>query len=1113
MSIIVECGACGKKYRFQDHQAGALLPCKKCGFEMLVPGGAGSATLRRTPSAGTGASGGTNWIPWAAGGGGVLALVLILLFVFSGGGDDPAHDSDAVAQSNSSNSAPSIPDAPSRPRASDNFGRGRPRPSNSGAGTPPSGGGGFQANAPSRVKPSPGDVRPRTDPNADDVRKRIEELRNQFNQNAGTRNGANPARRPTGWKVTPDPPPAEYVIDPDADSPLVLRFPPRQNAVGVLYAGSYGPFVAIGGNSSPDQKSFVYDLRNGEKVGTISNISTDRWTKVALSPDGKYLALTIGGLRATSIGIWSTEADQPLWELKTDDVKSIAFVGPDRLLEVRRDAFVLWDVKTGQEEFTIDQFQTRLSDVACVSPGGRYVAMIGGAFTPKVEVIDLENGVSEGTLDVPKPDSLGSRPRGLAFSPDGAELAAYLGDGRESARFFVWSVATGQLVDDISIANSYDKLAQLVRTYAGPNLQWFPGGQRWLIDGHGILDRGAKNLVAILPTDKFAASRRPLTPTKILSPVVGRTSATLKSISLPVEALQKATELVKQGGQVGDVLEHEIVKGDTHLMKTVTASANEWNVSPDPAPDPVDGLLSRSREIGLDRNEGDFSQILLSDASAGRLLVAHTAETGRSAFRREQAEFKLWIDVYPLALGVKRTPTIEIDAPSEAISFSPSGKFVLVRESEDQERLDVWDVDQKEQQFGFRPFDEKPNTSSRTRSDYGGWVWQNRQVASARFIDDEHLITLSGEKTLRVWKIPECRAIYQMTEIGLPGMTPGGNYLIMHRNDRLTFYDVRTGQPRGALNAEGTMTAAGFLSNGTRMAMVLGRGADTFLSCWDIASGQQITEFPLPGKAHSLRFCDERNVLLNGKMLVNLERAAVAWNFEFPPQSQIPHPIDDRILYYSPDPDDRTPTVIVTAVSLPSDEVRRKIDESSLNGEYISLNGKKIRVTASLIKVPDNKNFQAQTVEHMKSLLGGIGAVPSDLGALELRASMKEGKGGSVTYNIRERSDPFSGMFIGPSIFDRGGASRQESASYRTIVCAVDILDSGTSVWTDSQVVSNRSWSVSFRKDVGLQATLDKRLWGGVQGFFEQAQLPTFVFPIGARDGLGQTYLTAKGLP
>lgn len=1113
MSIIVECDACGKKYRFQDHQAGALLPCKKCGFEMLVPGGAASAPLRRTQTGGSRAPGGTNWIPWAAGGGGVVVLVVILLVAFSGGGDDPPDDPEALAQNNSPNSTPSIPDAPLTQGKSGSFGQARPRPSNPGTGAPPSGGGRFQANSPSRVKPDPGNARPGDEPNPEDIRKRIEEIRNQFNQNAGIGNGANPVRPPAGWKVTPDPPPADYAMDPDADSSLVLRFPPRQNAFGVLYAGAYGPFVAIGGNSSPDQKSYVYDLRDGNKVGTISNISTDNWTKLALSPDGKYLALTIGGLRVSSIGIWSTEANQPLWELKTNDVQSIAFIGSDRLLEIRRDAFVLWDVKTGQEDFTIDQFQTRASDVACVSPGGRYVALIGGAFNPKVEVIDLENGASAGTLDVPKPDSLGSRPRGLAFSTDGTELAAYLGDGRESARFFVWSVATGELVDDISIANSYDKLAQLVRSFKGPTLQWFPGGKRWLIDGHGILDRGAKNLVAILPTDDFATTRRPVTSTKILSAVVARTSATVKTISLPAEALEKATEIVKQGGQVGDALEHEIVKGDVRLMKTVTESANEWNVAPDPAPTPVDGLLKRSREFSLNRNEGDFSQILFSDASAGRLLVAHTAETGRSPFRREQGEFKLWIDVYPLALGVKRTPTIELDTPSDAIAFSPSGKFVLVRESEDQERLDVWDVDRKEQLFGFRPFDEKPNTSSRTRSDYGGWVWRNRQAVSARFIDDGHLITLSGEKTLRVWKIPECRAIYQMTDIGLPGITPGGNYLIMHRDDRLTFYDARTGKPQGSLNAPGTMTAAGFLSNGARMAMVLGRGADTFLSCWDLASGQQITEFPLPGKAASLRFCDERNVLLDGKTLVNLERAAVAWNYEFPAQSQIPHPIDDRLVYYSPDPDDRSPTVIVTAVRLPSDDVRRKVEESSLNGEFISLDGKKIHVTERLMDVPGNKNFRAQTIDHLKGLLGGIGAVPSELGALELQASMKEGKGGSVTYNIRERHDPFSGMFIGPSIFDRGGSSRQESASYRTIVCAVDILDSGTSVWTDSRVVSNRSWSVSFREDVGLQATLDKRLWGGVQGFFAQAQLPTFVFPIGARDGLGQTYLTPKGLP
>ncbi len=72
----------------------------------------------------------------------------------------------------------------------------------------------------------------------------------------------------------------------------------------------------------------------------------------------------------------------------------------------------------------------------------------------------------------------------------------------------------------------------------------------------------------------------------------------------------------------------------------------------------------------------------------------------------------------------------DVPFPAEFVDLSPDGKLGLFRIDRTKDRLDIWDLENGQHVLGFRPFDES-----------GG---QDRQVDWARFIDENHVITVSG---------------------------------------------------------------------------------------------------------------------------------------------------------------------------------------------------------------------------------------------------------------------------------------------------------------------------------------------------------------------------------
>ncbi len=78
-------------------------------------------------------------------------------------------------------------------------------------------------------------------------------------------------------------------------------------------------------------------------------------------------------------------------------------------------------------------------------------------FLLKVCVCVLEDMSVAGTIELEKNGRASDDARGIAFSPDGEQLAVAITE-RQKGRIVIWDVKTGQLLNDFELTKEYDRL-------------------------------------------------------------------------------------------------------------------------------------------------------------------------------------------------------------------------------------------------------------------------------------------------------------------------------------------------------------------------------------------------------------------------------------------------------------------------------------------------------------------------------------------------------------------------------------------------------------------------------------------------------------------------------
>jgi hypothetical protein len=276
----------------------------------------------------------------------------------------------------------------------------------------------------------------------------------------------------------------------------------------VLFPSTPSPVVVLSYGMPGKEGVQGVDLRRVRPLyNTPGRAKLDR---PVVSGDGLYLVgrdpATPAGkltLRILSLADGRTLApvalDGPGGVLFTD------FLGNGRVVtavNAKNPLFQVWDPATGRE---VGRYQPgHPFDLQALSPGRAYLALPDDK-AQRLEVRRADSGELVGDLLLPETGKGGKVTiAGLAFSPDGEELAAlYLVTeaGQATSRLFTWKMATGEPGVAHPFARPLTGVIPDATSYRGPALEWVPDRSGWLLYGRGLIEYHSGALAYTLPRD------------------------------------------------------------------------------------------------------------------------------------------------------------------------------------------------------------------------------------------------------------------------------------------------------------------------------------------------------------------------------------------------------------------------------------------------------------------------------------------------------------------------------------------------------------------------------------------------------------------------------------
>lgn len=1060
MPIQVECPSCGKRYRMKDELAGSSVSCRECGEDIDVPDEWGNAApaRRSAPAKRRSAKKAKNsMLPvyGAAAVGGLIVGVIVVVMGLRGGNKDAANQpnqpGNPVVADNPPPIMPPPTGVPSQRQASNPSGGGFNQASGTGA-LPPAANSGF-SNAGSQKSP-------------------FELLKETV------------AVPPIQWSVRPDPP-AEPVTF--AEKKLRLRIPDSGGSGdGVVFPVVPSPYVALGKNGTAKDTREIWNLSTGNKAHTIKGVAFHE-THPTLSPDGRYWAFT--EFSQGKMNVYDIKEKKPLGVIKVEDAKFLsgsAFVRSNRLLAWNNKTVWLWEIPSGKLERTIDLPDRSTAETLCFSPGGRYLGVARRDRSEQIVALyDLDAGEMAGELPLPsyKGVSGNLNLKALAFSPDGTELAGAC-EIHSLSKLLVWGLKDGSLTGDLTFDKSLDKLVEPIGYHQrDKDFAWFPDGRRWLLFGHGIIDRDAGDLLFLMPPSAvhYPNSRKPLDHSHVAVVDGERGQQTLTSYELPEDKLRRAAEVVKSGGLPIDATLPPLTTADWSKVADMTAAdVGGWQVRPDPAPQPPEKLLARAMPLKSDK--GNVRQVVVSRADSAKMFVRCTDDDpiqGRMDPEGKKAK-ATWIDVYDL---VARKPTKKIDVgfPCEMLAASPDGTRILVRgfEAATKGRLDVFSAETGEHVVGWRPFQDDPNEDQ-------------REVTAAAFIDATHVATVNPLQKLAVWELPSCRAVYSVDHRSQPALSPGGKYLALFDESNYEFRDALTGAARGSVRISGKVQGMSFHPNGQRLALAVSDRGGSYLLEVDLASGQIREEVPLPVSATRMHWCGEQFVLLDNARLLSLPHKAVAWSYSLPVGVHLPGSGDGRHWYVAVK-SQRVPAPQLVAADMPGSDVAQRIANANLKPDYIVQPGSKVSLQLQLAATPDRPNLAQEVRDKLTKTLQEQGIIVEDGQPITLRlTSTQTATGEKIPYQ-------------------RIGQGQTEEVAEQKVTCKAAYVRGNETLWESQEDISNRTFFTMVRGNETAEQAVNRGMWGQAATFFENLVPPPYVFPKRSAEGLGSSILTVDG--
>ncbi len=700
---------------------------------------------------------------------------------------------------------------------------------------------------------------------------------------------------PAMWDVAVDPaPPGTWEPSENLRIPILSSTPP-------LLGNRPSPYVCVA--SSKWERIALHDLKSGKLVGE-ADAGLQSIRDLAIRGDGKFVFL----MATHSVALANLESGQTMPLAIENDFCLLATFdgeGMATLLTETNHQLVLrrFDPAAGTTLSETALAEGKLPTIydynttgRTVSPGGRYLAVQLGR---TVRVYETATGRLAGRMSWPYRGTHDNREGclGMAFSRDGARLAALANPLAGNSELAVWDMANGQLVQYRRYGTRLND-TRLGVSQQAETLTWFSDRQGLLFLGNLLLDAETGAPVWRIDT-KSAETLLPLSvQARLVATTRGKQFVAVNALP---QAAPKAFQAVRgsRSERMPDLCQH-----DASSVKSVALweSPNPWQPT---AAEPLD---ETARSLTIPDTSGQDVSCFRVLPGLKRVVVNRQKHSASDWLRRSAvgpipSEKTNALETLDLASG-RSLGKFEVPGPFVLLAVSSDGALYLTGERVHPNhsvysRLDIWDSTNGNHLVGWQPVPKSAPLEE--------------LVSSARFCG-KRIVLVQQKNRVTAWQVPECRLLYSVGSFSRAVVDPGEKYLLagdsVGGSESGRYFPVRevaTGgivkrlvQPQQYMRLR--PDAMAFLPDGRRAVALLRPTIANYqrLLVWDIESGNLLNDLPLPNlAAGDLHPLDERHVLASvgvpGKdklqylIDVEEERIRLAYEGDWPAKERVAH--------------------------------------------------------------------------------------------------------------------------------------------------------------------------------------------------------------------------------
>lgn len=897
-----------------------------------------------------------------------------------------------------------------------------------------------------------------------------------------------------GYK--PDPLATEAVVISEKVKDLAV--PASFFASETVFADQFGPFLLVGRNGDAKESKVVYDLKTGKTLGALKgklNIAAP----FALAPDGKSFAGTGGPFMAQSFAVIDLEKQAKVrHQLKAEKrVEDLHFVSNDKLVTVSefKSLFALWDAGTGKEIKSTKFDGAR--DGYAFSPGGKYIAY---GKDKKIQIYELATGEKADEVTFPEGGTFGFRLEGLAFSPDGTQLAALMHEAN-NPHLVLWDLAKKTVRKTVP-------LGELKNHFIRESLvQWSPDGQAVMVRSEVVCDAQSGRIAWKLPELKFgvAGSARLVAANQALYlQEKERQVRTITSAGVTKDQLAEMVKNARSGGEASDALLPKLTEADYTSAKSIDLPLGNvsWAYKADGLGDATK-LTTRPFQLQVKANEIEALHFTPPETAS---VFVELKPSGSNPFGASPKS--VGFEAYSLTTG-KKLGRADFKFPAKLGAVSADGKQVALIEAEKAGRVDVFAVEKMEPVAGFRPYAKEGD--------------KKNKVALTHFVGGK-LLTASEAGKLALWSIPSCKA---EAVLDAPGMTnwklsPTGKYLAAFDKTAIRLVDTATLQVVGDLPLPNPPAARketkglAFDPTGkTLVALMLLWGTDNTPRWgayrWDLSTGKQTEEalfranFFVGHPSYALETAGKDHLLIDNTVLVDWKQGEAIWNYRGQ-GIDVKHAANrpDGRHWFSVGEAFNKPESYLVPAALPEPAALAYVEKILNAKEALLKPGMSVSVEATF-QGGEADRIRQSAIDNATAALKGMGMKVEGRGTLNLRLTGTERNTGE-TIEFRKLFPSFGeSPFAGTSV------------TLMEVDCQAQLTLNGQVIWSSGPSKQGmRTFGIitlpKGEKDVSK--VLRTQMWNGVASWAGGAVPPRFI--VNTNEGVlalpGTTMLKADGL-